>query len=130
MAILILCAFLGSALVLLALRRALPLAIAGATGWAAYQTTHDPLAACATALATFMISSTLLDRAALSQGLFVRWMARGIELAVGVLLATTLAWSIARTFSADQTVMQIALVSLSAAILGVLVVTSRYRTAT
>jgi hypothetical protein len=130
MAVLILCAFMGSALVVLAVRRALPIAIACTAGWATHHITHDPLTACATALAAFMISSTLLDRAASSQGLFVRWMARGVELAGGMLLAVCLAWSIAQALGTDQTLTQIALVSLSAAILGVLVVVSRYRTAT
>lgn len=130
MAVLILCAFLGSALVVLAVRRALPIAIAGTTGWAAHHTTHDPLTACAATLAALALSSVLFDRAALSENTLIRCMTRGVEIAGGIFLAALLAWSIAQVLDADQTLTQSALVSLSAAILGVLVVASRYRITT
>ncbi len=114
----------------LAVRRALPIAIACTTGWAVYQTTRDPLTACASALAAFAPCSTVFDRAALSDHTLIRWMTRGVELAGGLLLAVCLASSIAQVLGADQTLMHSASIFLCTAILGVLAVASRYRTAT
>lgn len=127
MAALLLIAFLAFALIALAVRRALPIAAACAAGWIVHQTIHDPLTACAVALATLALSSTILDWVALSRRPFVRWLVRGAETAGGVLVAMFLAWSFARAFGGEHTILQMAFICLSAGILGCLTVFSRYR---
>ena len=128
MAVLILCAFLGSALLVLTIRRALPIALACAIGWLAYHLSYDLLTACAIALAALVLSCALLDRAALSERLSLRWPIRGAELAGGILIAEFLAVSFARTFARADAVSDLAPVLISAGILSVLAVASRYST--
>ncbi len=114
---------------MLAVQRALPIAITRAARWAAKHTTRDPLTACAAAITMLALFSLLLDRAVLSQRFLVGWIVRASKLAVGSLLAALLSWTLARTFGGGETIAQPTLLLISAGVLAGFAVATRYRTA-
>jgi hypothetical protein len=129
MAALLLIACLSVALMALAVRRALPIAIACVVLWATQQAGYDPLTACLAAAAMFAVGSMVFDRAAMSEQIPVRLVIRGLECLAGAAVAVFFAWSIAHAFGSAETTTQPALLGISAAILGGLITASRYRTA-
>lgn len=129
MAALLLIACLSLALMALAVRRALPIAIACLVFWATQQAGHDLLTARLAAAAMFAVCSMLFDRAAMSVQPIMRFSFRTIECFAGALVAAFFAWSFARAFRGAEMTMQPALLGISAAMLGGLITASRYRTA-
>lgn len=129
MAALLLFACLSVALMALAVRRALPIAIACLVFWATEQAGYDLLTACLAAAATFAVYSMLFDCAAMSVQPIMRFSFRAIECFAGAAAAVFFAWSIAHAFGGAETMAQPALLLVTAALLGGIIVTSRYRRA-
>lgn len=127
MAALLLIACLSLALMALAVQRALPIAVACVVFWATQGFVHDVLTACLAGVAALALGSALFDRATMSSHAAVRFSVRGIECLAGAFAAVVFAWSFARAFGGSETVAQPAVLLISAAILGGLIVTSRYR---
>jgi hypothetical protein len=69
-------------MLVLAVRRALPTALVGSTGWITHQIAHNLLTTCAMALAATALSSAVLDR-----GSWRSICTRAELLAAGILVA-------------------------------------------
>lgn len=127
MAALLLIACLSLALMALAVRRALPIAAACIAFWAAQAFVHDLLTAFLAGVAAFALYSVLFDRAAMSVHPIMRFSFRAIECFAGVAVAVFFAWSFARSFGGTAAMTGPPIMMISAALLGGLITTSRYR---
>ena len=127
MAALLLIACLSVALMALAVRRALPIAIASIVLWATQRAGHDLLTVCMAAAAVFTLCTMLFDRAAMSARVALRCSVRGLECFAGALVAVFFAWSFARSFGSAATMTGQPIMMISAALLGGLITASRYR---
>ncbi len=128
MVTLLLIACLSVALMGLAVRRALPIAIACLFFWATQQAGYDLLTACLAAAAMFAVSSMLFDRAAMSVHSIMRFSVRAVECAAGAIVAVFLASTVASGIDNATTMTSAAVLTISAALLGGLITALRYRT--
>lgn len=129
MAAFILIACLSIALIALAVRRVLPIAITCFVFWNTQHAGNDLLTTCIAAAAVFALCTMLFDSAAMSAFAVLRFSVRGLEGLAGALVAVFFAWSFAHTFDVTEAMMRPALLAISAALLGGLITVSRYRMA-
>lgn len=125
----LLIACLSVALMALAMRRALPIAIACLVFWATQQAGYDLLTACMAAVAAFTLCSQLFDHASMSSHSALRFSVRGLECFAGATVAVFFVFSFARSFGGAKAMTGPPIMMISAALLGGIIVTSRYRMA-